>query len=355
MDGFRQFLSERAAVPHRRIPHYLRWVRQAYQQENVSLQTPLSPEAEKRLLRHLQQGHEKWQVNQARRALRLYRYFLTPSGEADPQGQSRAHSHDPQWHAVVEKARSTMRHEKKSPRTEEAYIGWVRQFFLYVEGKAPNALGDQDIVRFLSHLAVERSLSVSSQKQALNALVYFYRYGLEQEPGDLSGAVKAKYRRRLPTVLTQDEVHRLLNRMDGIAKLMAQIMYGGGLRVQECLRLRVKDVDVDRCVITVHGGKGDKDRSTILPESLGEPLQPQIEDIREIFERDREDDVPGVKLPDGLERKYPNAGKEWHIAEIQGALGADVSRIAVTTALSRLAKRGQVRRVRHGCYSAAQD
>ncbi|MBS3764409.1 MAG: integron integrase [Planctomycetes bacterium] len=311
MDAFKQFLSDRADVPDRRIPHYLRWVRQAYEREDASLQSPLSSEAEKRILRRLQQGDEKWQVNQARRALRLYRYFLTSSSAPDPQEQSTTHSHDRQWHAVVEKARNTMRHENKSPRTEEAYIGWVRRFFLFLQGKAPDALGDQDIVRFLSHLAVERNLSVSSQKQALNALVYFYRYGLEQEPDDISGAVKAKYRRRLPTVLTWDEVRQLLDRMDGAAKLMAQIMYGAGLRVQECLRLRVKDVDLDRDIITIHGGKGDKDRTTIMPGSLNDPLHEHLEEICETFERDRENDVPGVKLPDGLEKKYPNAGKEW--------------------------------------------
>ena len=206
MDGFEQFLSETADVPPRGIPHYLRWVRRAYEMVNRSLQNPLSSEDVTQVTRRLQQNHETWQVNQARRALRLYRYFLTSSNNSPPADASRCHAHADQWRSLVEKTQNTMRHEKKSPRTEEAYLGWLRRFFRFVEGRDPDTLRDEDIVQFLSHLAVERSLSVSSQKQALNALVYFYRYGLDQEPGDISGAVKAKYRRRLPTVLTQSEV-----------------------------------------------------------------------------------------------------------------------------------------------------
>jgi hypothetical protein len=229
MNRFKQFLSEKADIPHRRIPHYLRWIRKAYEIAGASPQKPLSSETETQTIRHLQQNYEKWQVNQARRALQLYRYFLTSTNNIDQEGQSKNRSHDTQWRRLVEKTRSAMRHENKSPRTEETYLEWLRRFFRFVEGKGPDALGDQDIVRFLSHLAVQRNLSVSSQKQALNALVYFYRFGLEKKPDDIRGAVKAKYRRRLPTVLTQNELRQLLDRIDGGAKLMAQVMYGGGL------------------------------------------------------------------------------------------------------------------------------
>ena len=147
--------------------------------------------------------------------------------------------------------------------------------------------------------------------QALNALLYFYRYALDKELGDVGKAVRAPKKERLPVVLSQNEIQRLLKSLEGEEYVMAALSYGAGLRLSECLRLRIHDIDLERGVLTVRGGKQDKDRQTVLPRDITEPLQEQMKDARAVFEQDRKDSVAGVHLPKALARKYKNAGKEW--------------------------------------------
>lgn len=203
-----------------------------------------------------------------------------------------------------------MRLQHKSLQTEKSYLGWLQRFEVFIKAKALSEVNDGDVTHFLSSLAVEGNVSVATQKQALNALVFVFRHGLERNPVNLAEAVSARYRRRIPTVLTPAEVQRLLGQLKGVPRLMAQLIYGSGLRLQECLRLRVKDVDLEQCAVTVHGGKGDKDRITILPESLIPPLIEHLKQIHKVHYEDRSHNVPGVELSDALERKYPNAGTE---------------------------------------------
>jgi integron integrase len=160
-------------------------------------------------------------------------------------------------------------------------------------------------------MALNERLSASSQRQALNALVFLYREVFGKELGDFSGYRRAKARTNLPVWLTREEMGRLLDELKPPWKLMAQVMYGGGLRLMELLRLRVKDVDLAQQIITVRGGKGDKDRFAPLAESLVEVLGQHLREIRVLHEQDRESNVAGVWLPDGLARKYPKAGEEW--------------------------------------------
>jgi integron integrase len=164
---------------------------------------------------------------------------------------------------------------------------------------------------FLSELAVRWRVSVATQKQALNALVFLFREALGHEPGDLSGYELSRRGRRLPTVLTRPECTRLFEALTGTARLMAELMYGSGLRLTELLRLRIKDVDLERAQILVRAGKGDKDRVTMLPASLTGRLVTHRELLRKLFEKDRQDGLPGVWIPEGLDRKYPKAGEQW--------------------------------------------
>jgi len=172
-------------------------------------------------------------------------------------------------------------------------------------------VNQQDLEHFLSHLAVDRKVSATTQRVAFNALLFLFRHVLAKEISGLEGAVRARIPRRLPVVLSSQEVLQIFDQMEGTARLMAGIIYGGGLRLQECLQLRVKDVDFERGCLTIRSGKGDKDRQTLLPESLKDDLQRHLLKVREIYEEDRRKEGEGVWLPNALERKYPNAGKQW--------------------------------------------
>jgi integron integrase len=175
-------------------------------------------------------------------------------------------------------------------------------------------LDSATVVAFLTHLAVEKMekrIAKATQSQAFNALLFLFRNVLGQDLDISSMAVRAKQSRRLPVVLSRQEVTALLAQLDGVYRLMARLIYGCGLRLNECLALRVKDVDFAQGCLIVRAGKGDKDRRTVLPESLVEELRRHLQDMRHLYEKDRGNGAPGVALPGALERKYPDAGKEW--------------------------------------------
>jgi len=197
-------------------------------------------------------------------------------------------------------------------RTEQTYRDWAWQFDRFLAGRGGMAAASGEQVRdFLTGLAVKGRVSVSTQKQALNAIVFLFRHALGRDPGDFSDFQKAKRGRRLPAVLTRRECQQVFDCLDGTARLMAELMYGSGLRVMEMLRLRVKDVDLDRRQVSVRSGKGDKDRVTVLPEKLIEPLRAHRDRLRRLYEKDRAQGVSGVWMPEALERKYPAAGQSW--------------------------------------------
>ena len=172
-------------------------------------------------------------------------------------------------------------------------------------------MGAREVTAYLSYLASERDVAASTQRQALSALLFLYKQVLEVDLPWLNDLVRPKKPARLPTVLNQDEVARLLDAVRPEQALMARLLYGTGMRLMECLRLRVKDIDFTRQEILIREGKGMKDRVTVLPASLIEPLQAQLRRARVFFDRDRSGGVPGVYLPHALERKYPNAGVSW--------------------------------------------
>lgn len=196
-----------------------------------------------------------------------------------------------------------------SYQTERSYLGWLSRFQDFAK-KTPRDLGRADVESFLTHLAVEGNVSASTQNQAFSALLFLFRHVLHR---DLDGvdALRARSRRRLPVVLSLGEVQRVLAVLPDRFALMARVIYGAGLRLQECLELRVKDVDFDRGMLAIRSGKGDKDRRTVLPESLRGAWSEHVRSVRALHDQDRAGDLPGVALPLALERKYPNAGKEW--------------------------------------------
>jgi integrase len=172
-----------------------------------------------------------------------------------------------------------------SPKTEMAYVHWIRQYILFHDKRHPQEMAEDEVTAFLTHLATRRRVSASTQNQALSALLFLYRHVLGRDLGDLA-AVRARRRRRLPVVLTQGEVARVLTVMDGVPKLIAMLFYGSGLRLAECLRLRVKDLDFSYHQVTVRDGKGGKDRVTILPARTEPPLQHHLLRVKQLHDRD---------------------------------------------------------------------
>ena len=202
-----------------------------------------------------------------------------------------------------------MRHY--SLRTEDTYIHWLKRFIFFHNKRHPREMGKVEIGQFLSHLATDKHVSASTQNQALNALVFLYRHVLDLNPGWIDNLVRAKRPQRLPVVLTRAEVKALLGAMDGVSWLIANVLYGAGLRLMECLRLRVKDVDFAANQIVVREGKGQKDRITMLPALVKPALTAHLVRVREVHQRDLQCGFGRVLLPDALARKYPKADTEW--------------------------------------------
>ncbi|HTY87638.1 MAG TPA: integron integrase [Candidatus Acidoferrum sp.] len=210
-----------------------------------------------------------------------------------------------------EQVQEVMRFKHFSLRTESAYWNWMRQFIFFHNKRHPREMGKAEVEAFLTHLAKNRNVAVSSQNQALNALVFLYREVLHQ-PFDQLGAVERPHRlRRIPVVLSRAEVSRLLEAMEGTFGLIARLLYGTGMRLLEGLRLRVKDLDFERGQIIIHDGKGFKDRVTILPESLQAPLTAHLKRVEGLHQRDLKAGLGRVWLPGALRVKYPKADQEW--------------------------------------------
>ncbi|OGB45940.1 MAG: integrase [Burkholderiales bacterium RIFCSPLOWO2_12_FULL_65_40] len=212
---------------------------------------------------------------------------------------------------LLERMRIHLRTRHYSIRTEEAYIDWARRFIVFHGKRHPQEMGAAEVEAFLSHLAVDRLVSASTQNQAKAALLYLYKQVLETDLPWLNEVVQAKTPKRLPVVLTPTEVRELLLHMDGTTGLIAQLLYGTGMRLLEALRLRVKDVEFARREIVVREGKGNKDRVTVLPENLIAPLQAQLQKARALHEKDLAAGFGRVYLPHALAVKYPQADQTW--------------------------------------------
>jgi integron integrase len=232
---------------------------------------------------------------------RRYRAGLADSGNGPRRAPPR----------LGDRARAAMRRRHLSPRTEEAYLGWMRRYYEFHGRRDPAQLGAEHLTAFLNSLATERRVAASTQNQALAALLFLYREVIGQEFPWLDDLVRAKGPSRLPVVLSREEVRVVLSHIEGVPRLMATLLYGSGLRLLECCRLRVKDVDFGRSQIVVRRGKGDKDRATMLPQAVAAPLRRHLERVRARHDRDLAEGAGWVELPDALARKLPGAGRDW--------------------------------------------
>lgn len=315
LQKFREFLLRANLVEGRRAPHVVRWVRWFLREESGerSIEERLD-----RFLDRLERSgrHPPWQLTQAEQAVRLYFVnFLQVSDwkhrpaklVVDEAGRVDALR-------AVEELRNRLRTRHYSYRTEATYADWTRRFFQYAEqtqGEA-RARVDAGVVRdFLAYLAVQRRVSASTQNQAFNALLFLCREVLEVSLEHMEQGVRAKPGRHLPVVLSVPETQALLGALGDAVRLMAYVIYGGGLRVSECCRLRVKDLDFDNRLVFIRDGKGDKDRSTLLAEGVVPLLKSHLERVRTVFDGDRGAGVAGVWMPNALDRKYPNASTAW--------------------------------------------
>ena len=212
---------------------------------------------------------------------------------------------------LLDQVRDVIRRKHFSIRTEQAYVDWIRRFILFHDKRHPREMAEAEVTEFLTYLAREGRVAASTQNQALSALLFLYKQVLKQEIGWLEGVERAKTPARLPVVLTRDEVHKIFAHLQGTHRLMAGLLYGSGLRLMECVRLRVKDVDLGYLRITVRDRKGAKDRITMLPVNVAKSLERHLQKVKAQHEEDLEGGLGNVYLPNAIERKWPGAAGEW--------------------------------------------
>lgn len=213
--------------------------------------------------------------------------------------------------SLLDQVRQTCRFRQLSLRTEEAYVHWVKRYILFHNKQHPKGMGESEVREFLTHLAVKGHVAPSTQNQAMSALLFLYRDVLDMELAKISNLPRPRRSHRIPTVFTKKEVESVLAQLKGAHWLMASLMYGSGLRLMECVRLRAKDIDFEYSQVVVRDGKGEKDRVTLLPKRVVSPLEGHLIKVRQLHERDLKNKHGEVYLPHALARKYPNAAKEW--------------------------------------------
>ncbi len=226
--------------------------------------------------------------------------------DQNPDASARA-----SWVNEFAELKNNLKMRHYSPRTLKTYSHWVRKFQTFVSSKAPQSVSVEDVKAFLTDLAVNKEVSASTQNQAFNALLFYFRNVLGREFGKVDGVVRAKYRRYIPVVLSRSEIDTIINHLNHPYDLAVKLLFGCGLRISECLNLRVGCFNCDHRILTVHDGKGQKDRTLPLPESILDEIKARFEELADKHRKDLEQDYSGVFLPSTLERKYKNAPKEF--------------------------------------------
>ena len=300
---FYKFL-ESQGVKFSKLKFYESWVVQYSKFCKDYDKDPYCPQSLKDYRVNNEMRLESWQVDQAEEAIKFFLHWRRQqSSEIAP------YKVDSQLlQAYLKEAQRVMRVQGKALTTERSYMTFIKQFFTFCKKEEFTC---EDVVNYVSHIVVENKVSKSTQNSALNALVFFFKYVLKEKLGDLSQILRSTRKERIPIFYTKEEIKAIFANMEGTALLMAQVIYGGGLRHSEAYRLRVQDVDFSTNQLRIIAAKGDKDRLTIIPETLVPKLRKQLEKVKFLFERDRAAGLPGVHLPNSLEKKYPNAGKEW--------------------------------------------
>ncbi len=352
LEGFRRYLVQVVGLPESVAAAWGRWV--LYFQRTVRAETDRE-KAVRALADTLDGVSAPAEVRQAIAAVKYYWYFCdrTPAEKlrngttakrdgsahsggaspapASPQVRSRpverrhgsgaggedpgakaAAEVDPVWLPIIDRVRTVLRMQHKSYRTEQSYVGWIRRFACHCRPAVPAQITDRHLRHFLSYLAVEGRVAAATQLQAFNALLFLFRHVLGKEVGGLAQTVRSRKPKRLPVVLSQAEIRALIRALQPPYRLMVELIYAAGLRLAECLSLRMQDLDFEGEMITVRAGKGDKDRTTLFPRALHAEVLRHIEEVRAIFESDRRVGRPGVSLPFALSRKQPRAATDWN-------------------------------------------
>ena len=324
-DRYAAFLTERH-VAAQQVYWSQVWLNRCAQFHRRPNPWTLTPGQGQAYLDHLQaQGQTPdWQLAVARQALEALDAFLAtqsppppaqhrprPPAPPDPPTHRQNKTPAPAYQALLERMRTEMRLQRYALRTEEAYLHWAQRFLTFHAPLEPLQAGPDGVGQFLEHLALERGVSAGTQNQALNALVFLFRQVLGETVAMSEDVLRARRTKRLPVVLAKDEVNAVLERMDGHHRLMARLLYGTGMRLMECVRLRVKDIDFSLNLIVVRQGKGDKDRRVPLPRAVREDLERHLEGVKRQHTQDLDAGDGGVFLPDALARKYPRASRDW--------------------------------------------
>ena len=315
---FQKFLTSRGFANEKHAPFYARWVSKfiAFSDENEGADFQ---ENRQKFLDQLSgsPGIENWQKNQAETALKLYfEQFDKNAAKLGPNWTSTQVSDKSDPASIITAMGKAIRVKHYSYKTERTYVSWAKSFFEYLAGIRKkdiqkSGLSSEDVRDYLSFLAIKKKVSSSSQNQAFNALLFLFRDVLMIGLEDISGAVRAKRGPKLPVVLTENEVREIFNSVTGKDKLILQLLYGTGMRISELTCLRIKDIDFEAGMIFIRSGKGDKDRSTVLPEYLKAELRTHIKEVEKIHEKDLAAGYGEVQMPNALARKYPKAAKEF--------------------------------------------
>ena len=314
LQSFGEYLLKARLVQPKAAPYCVRWVRRFL--SRAASNEPLVDQV-RQFCEELERngGIQDWQVRQADQALRIYFVNFLKRTDWQQRLDAVVNDHDKTSPlTALDLLRTRLRTRHYSYRTECTYVDWARRFLEYAatrQGVPEPRVEPEGVRDYLTHLAVHQRVSASTQNQAFCAILFLCREVLGINLDGVSGAVKAKRGQRLPVVLSMPETAALLGAMSGTARLMAALIYGGGLRVSECCELRVKDLDFDQGLVFVRRGKGDKDRATLLPEAGRDLLRAHLGKVEALHHADRKTTLAGVWMPDALERKYLHAGKEF--------------------------------------------
>ena len=252
-------------------------------------------------------SYPDWRKIQAREAVFTFqRYWSLYHNE-----QSQYHLNDKTFDDCLTSMKHILRLKQRSLQTEKSYLRWATKFIEFSTLVSPKEMTEKHFVSFITHLAVNQHVAASTQRQAFNAVLFFYRNILNINPTELHGAIRSVVPNRLPEVLSRQEIRKIFRALQGRYKLMCGIIYGGGLRINECLNLRIKDVDIENHCLYIRNGKGNKDRRTLLSEAIIPDLLKHIHQVENMFHKDRTEKSPGVSLPKALDRKYPGYAYEW--------------------------------------------
>ncbi len=316
-EQFEKFLKEVAQIKDKEILHYSRWAMLFHSYfpvtNNANERTKLLEEFKHKLTSKFAQ----WQVKQAILAVRYYWYFSDGNQNIGNQQQTGQNNNDDDdfENGIIDEFRKILRLMHRSYKTELSYISWVKRFLKSVKKtKKCNQLShitQDDLKRFLTYLAIEERVSAATQQQAFNALLFLFKHVLNLSVNGLSDTVRAKKPKRLPVVLSITEITQLIQTIPTPYNIMTMLIYGGGLRLSECMNIRIRDLDFDNQRITVHAGKGDKDRVTLFPENVHSAVKQHCREVKRLYDEDRRLYRPGVPLPEALSRKYNSASFEW--------------------------------------------